>query len=123
MSLQPLTDIENVRRNGGMTFDRYLLPVRPESGYLVGVHVIMFGWHSLDDVWAELPHHYWPEEFENHYLGFWQDPETGFWYVDFVIHTYSLEHALNIAHQRGEFAIFDCEHGTSINVSGVFITN
>jgi hypothetical protein len=119
MSLQPLTDIENVRRHGGMTFDRYRLPVRPEAGYFVSIHSIIFAWHSLDDVWAELPQHYWPNEYYNDYLGFWQDPETGFWYVDFVLHTYSMEHALTLARERGEIAIYDLANGTDVRVDSI----
>jgi hypothetical protein len=116
MSLVPNTDIENVRRLGGMTFDNQRLPIQPEAGYFVATYNIISGWYSLDDIWQELEYHYWPNEYQYDYLGFWQDPDSLYWYVDFVIHTYSLSHAMRIAKDRRELAIYDCANGASINV-------
>jgi hypothetical protein len=115
MSLVPSTTLEHVRNQGGMTFDRYKQPIKITDGYIVAIESVTIT-DSLEEAWAELAYHFWPTEHDLNYLGFWQDPDTGKWYVDFVIHTYSLKYALEIANDRNELAIYDCKNGTSINV-------
>lgn len=115
MSLVPNTTLEHVRTQGGMTFDRYKQPVKITDGYIVAIESVLTA-YSLEEAWAELAYHFWPEEHTLSYLGFWQDPDTGVWYVDFVIHTYSLKYAMEIAKFRGELAIYDAKNDEIINV-------
>lgn len=108
--------IETIRKNGGGTFDKEGDPATHDDGYYVATHSFISGWYSLDDIFREIPFHFWPDDYPD-LLGFWQSPDL-YWYVDFVTWFPAGEHdeAMKAALENLEDAIFDIANNVSIPV-------
>lgn len=50
------------------------------------------------------------------HLGVWTDPKNGRVWVDYSIHTLSLEGALSLARESNQIAIWDCANGCEVMV-------
>lgn len=110
--------IETIRKNGGGTFDKNGEPAKHEDGYYVATHPLICGWYSLDDIFREIPFHFWPVDYPD-LLGFWQ-ADDGYWYVDFVVHYPAGEYdeAVKAAIENNEISIFDIQEKIAVYVTG-----
>ena len=116
---------DSVNKTGGASYNVMTSELNPTTGYMVsfiGYEKVLDKKPTTYNEFSDIMRDYFTSRvwdaiitIPNLFIGLWTDEKTGKFYIDLSQNEPSFEMALELAIDRKQLAIYDCEKGKSFN--------